>query len=445
MKLPPIILENSDALKKYIENATDPATSNPALPAAMIHIVDAQNKVIFSHGASPSKPPTSESIAIIQSLTKIIGAVAYMQLVERGLASLDDPSTITTHLPELAAKQVLTGYTVDPETGKKHWQLEDRKGDITARMLLTHTYGGGHTYFNQLLYDYVRDLGDGVWEKANEATDPYGVLLASPLLWHPGTHTNYGQGLDWVAVLIERISGTSLDGYLEENIFQPLGLREIGTEPAFGGTVTARAENKGKFWPRQMRSEGNAFVTIDAAEPDVVRRSEAFPTGKHHAGCLGTGLVASPRDYASLVTALLPQNNGVHPASSHRLLSPESVAEITKPQLSDGLRNDSRSLPASDAAPILLPVDLSVPHLDPEGSYGFGCGVQGAQRRLKSGKRGRSKGTVYWYGAPNCDAWIDVEKSIVVAVWGSYYPWNDAAWIEFVAGVEELIYEGLSE
>lgn len=432
--------EATAALIKCIDNATQLMTSSPVLPAALVHIVDAKNNVLFSHGSSSDTPPTSSSIAIIQSLSKLVGAIAYMQLVERGLATLDDPTTITTFLPELAAKKVLTGYSTNPETGKKLWRLEERNGEITARMLLNHTYGGGHTYFNKLLLEYIHDLGEGVWAKTNEATDPYGILLASPLLWHPGTHTNYGQGLDWIAVLIERITRKPLHAYLQENIFDPLGLTEIGFEPAFGGAVTTLPHNAGKFWPGKMRN-GAEFLTLDAAAPDMIRPAAAFPYGEHHAGCLGTGLVASAREYAHLVSVLLPQNAGVDPVSKFRVLSAESVAEIASPQLPAHLRNDSRSLPVSDALPILLPVDLAAPYLDPDGSYGLGCGVQGADRVLRSGKRGRREGSVYWYGATNCEAWVDGASGIVVAVWGNYYPWNEKAWTDFVAEVEGMIYE----
>lgn len=111
-------------------------------------------------------------------------------------------------------------------------------------MLLTHTYNGGHTYFNTLLIEYIHDLGEGAWAEINEVTDPYSILLASLLLWQPGTHTNYGQGLDWIAVLIERTTKESLHAYLQQNIFDS---KEIGFEPTFGGTVTAQSHNAGRF------------------------------------------------------------------------------------------------------------------------------------------------------------------------------------------------------
>ncbi|CAE7001848.1 hypothetical protein P3342_001494 [Pyrenophora teres f. teres] len=430
------------ALTKYIDDATKPDTDKTILPAAIVHVVNAQNDVLFFHGASAEKPPTAESITIIQSLTKIVGAMAYMKLVERNLATLDDPVTITKWLPELAAKKVLTGYTTDAGTGQKRYQFEDRKGEITARMLMNHTYGGGHTFFNKLLLDYVQDLG--VWETANEAADPYGVLLVSPLLWHPGKKTNYGQGLDWLAVLIERISKQSLQDYLQEHIFDPLGLKEIGVEATYGGVAASLPHNAGKFLPRKLRN-GDSFVTIDVAEPEVIKRVNAFPGGDYHTGCLGTGLVSSVRDYNHLLSILLPENMGMDSVTGHRLLSAESVREITSPQLPEHIRDDSRSIPTANATPIVLPADLSSPALDPKGSYGLGCGVQGADRVLKNGGRGRSKGSVYWYGAPNCEMWVDGEKGIVVSVWGNYYPWNDDAWVEFVAGVEGSVYEGLGQ
>jgi len=441
MAPPTISPETAAGLKKFIDDATKPDADRTILPAALVHIVDAQNNTLFSHGASTEKPPTVESMTIIQSLTKVVGAMAYMQLVERNLATLDDPATINKWLPELAGKKVLTGYTTDSVTGQKQYQLEERKGDITARMLMNHTYGGGHTFFNKLLLDYVQDLG--VWETTNEAADPYGILLVSPLLWHPGTKTNYGQGLDWLAVLIERISKQSLQSYLQEHIFDPLGLKEIGVEAAYGGVATSLPHNTSKFWPRKLRTGNSSFVAVDVPEPEIVKRANAFPEGEYHTGCLGTGLVSSVRDYNHLLSVLLPENMGLDHVTGHRLLSAESVREITSPQLPEEIRDDSRSIPTANATPIVLPADLSISVLDPKGSYGLGCGVQGVDRALKNGGKGRSKGSVYWYGAPNCDMWVDREKGVVVSIWGNYYPWNDEAWVEFVAGVEGYVYEEL--
>jgi CubicO group peptidase (beta-lactamase class C family) len=429
--------ETTTALRTYIDNVT--TGPSPTVPGAIVHVVDAKANVLFSHGSSNLASPTGHSIGIIQSLTKIVGSVAFLQLVERGLTSLDDPTIVPTHLPELVAKKVLTGYTTGLD-GKKIWQLEDRVGDITPRMLMTHTYGGGHTYMNELLFAYLQDQEDVDWATTNEATDTYGTVLASPLLWQPGTKTNYGQGLDWLAVLIERLTQQSLASYLQEHIFNPLGLESIGFEPCFGGTSLSQAPNHGKFWPRVLRTP-DGYITLDPPLPETLTRADAFPKGAHHTGCLGTGLVSSATDYTRLVSIFL--NAGVDPITGHRILSPESVKEVSTPHLPAAIRNNSRNIPASSAAPIILPAMLESAHMDPEGSYGLGCGVQGADRVLPDGGKGRSEGSVYWYGAANTEFWIDFQKQVVVFVNGNYYPWNDEAWVKFVAGVEGLIYKDL--
>jgi CubicO group peptidase (beta-lactamase class C family) len=432
---PSISSEPASALRTYIDSATTGSSSN--IPAAVVHVVDSQNNVLFSHKSNNSTTPEVKPISVIHSLTKIVGAIAYLQLVDRNIASLDDPNIITTHLPELAAKKVLTGYTTDPD-GNKVWQLEDRVGNITPRMLMNHTYGGGHTYMNELLLTYFIDPNTPVdWVTTNEINNTYGTVLAAPLLFQPGTKANYGQGLDWLAVLIERLTQQSLATYLQANIFDPLSLTSMAFEPSVGGPALSPET----FWSRTIRTP-EGYMTIESV-PEQVTRADAYPTGNHHTGCLGSGLVSSAEDYARLMTIFLPENAGVDPITNHRILSASSIKEITTPSLPASIRNNSRNIPASSASSIILPALLEPEHVDPAGSWGLGCGVQGEDRNLAEGGKGRKKGTVYWYGAANTDFWVDGESGIVVFVNGNFYPWNDEAWREFVAGVEGRVYKGL--
>ncbi len=66
----------------------------------------------------PGVPMTTDSILLWLSSTKPIGAVAVLQLMERGLLKLDDP--VARHIPEFAAHG---------------------KDTVTIRHLLTHTGG----------------------------------------------------------------------------------------------------------------------------------------------------------------------------------------------------------------------------------------------------------------------------------------------------------------
>jgi CubicO group peptidase (beta-lactamase class C family) len=425
------------ALKSHIDNAT--LGDDPTLPGAIVHVVDSRNNILFSHGSSSSRSLSKNTLSPIHSVSKLVGAIAFLQLVDRGLASLDDPQIIPTRLPELAAQKVLLGHEV-LEDGTKKWLFEDRKGDITPRMLLNHTWGGGYTWFNAELWEYLRDRHG--WDEMHEATDPYGTLLGSTLLYQPGTKTNYGQGLEWLGVLVERITRQRLETYLQENIFKPLGLKEMGFMPHIGGDVLHRPENKGKFWPQVLRTP-DGLVPMNPDEPERIVRDDAFPLGDYHTGTIGGGLAVSAEDHAHLLTIFLPPNNGVDPVTGHRVLSASSVAEISTPCLPLHIRNNSRKVPTSGMMPINFPAALDAPHVDPEGSYGLACAVQGADRVLKSGARGRSKGTVYWYGLANAEFWIDQEKGIIVFLNGNYLPWNEERWLDFEAGVEEMVYAGL--
>jgi methyl acetate hydrolase len=68
--------------------------------------------------------------------------IACLQLLDRGLVTLDDPALIETHLPELGSLRVLKGYkdSADGE-GKEEPIWEEPKTKITLRMLLSHTSG----------------------------------------------------------------------------------------------------------------------------------------------------------------------------------------------------------------------------------------------------------------------------------------------------------------
>lgn len=65
---------------------------------------------------------------MLASQTKLLTAVAALQVVERGLIALDDD--VAELLPELAGQKVLTGFDEDDKP-----ILVDRNGPITFRFV----------------------------------------------------------------------------------------------------------------------------------------------------------------------------------------------------------------------------------------------------------------------------------------------------------------------
>ncbi|KAJ4345318.1 uncharacterized protein N0V89_011448 [Didymosphaeria variabile] len=418
------------SLHGYIDAAiTD---SNPVLPGAIVQILDAQGTSLFEH---TSHSHTLKTLFSIHSCSKLIGAIAFMQLVDRGLTTLDDAKVIEKWLPELASKKVLVG-SKDTKDGKQEYIFEDRKHDITPRMLLNHTNGTGNTFFNTELKDF---LGEGVAVE-HEGSEYWATLLKSPLLWQPGTKTNYGQGFDWLSVLIERLTHKSLEDVLRENIFNTLGIGHSGFRGEWGGSVVA-SDPGVDFWPASLRLETGDFMSIPGFAEKKVEREDAWPEGKRHVQSVGTGLVSSVADLTRIYSVLLPQNEGVEPVTGTRLLSAASAAEFAKVLHPEEIRNDSRNLLTANQ--FFLPYENQAKHVDPVGCFGLGSAIQGEDRVLQDGRKGRSKGTVYWYGAANIVHWIDGEKGIVVVAAGNFFPFMDGKWVEFVAGLEGLIYEGL--
>ena len=320
--------------------------------------------------------------------------------------------------------------------GEKEHVFEERKGDITARMLMNHTNGTGMSFFNTALRDY---RGEEDLATTNEGTAYFENLLKSPLLWQPGEKTNYGQGFDWLSVLIERMTGKALEDVLRENIFAPLGIEHGGIKGEWGGRAVAGSGVD--FWPASLKVGDGSFMTLPGWAETKVEREDAWPGGKTHVQSVANGLVLSPADLARMYSVLLPQNGGVDPVTGVRILSPAAAAEVAKLHHAEDIRNNSRDIPS--ASPIIMPYASQGEHVDPEGWFGLGAAVQGADRKLPDGRRGRSKGSVYWHGASNAEYWIDGEKGIVVVVVANFFPFMEEGWVEFLRGLEGMIYEGL--
>ncbi len=47
-----------------------------------------------------------------------------------------------------------------------------------------------------------------------------------PLRFQPGDRWQYGDSTDYVAILVEKMSGMSIDDFLRTRIFEPLGMRD---------------------------------------------------------------------------------------------------------------------------------------------------------------------------------------------------------------------------
>jgi len=166
-------------------------------------LVAKDGKVLFKKGYGMANielgvPNTTEMKFQIGSITKQFTATAIMQLQEKGLLSLDDP--ITKHLPDYPK-----------ETGDS----------ITIHHLLSHTSGIPN-------YTNMPGVMDNKALKIS-VEDLMATFKDEPLDFEPGEKYQYSNSNYIVlGAIIEKLSGKAYEDYIQENIFEPLGMDNSG-------------------------------------------------------------------------------------------------------------------------------------------------------------------------------------------------------------------------
>ena len=178
--------------------------------------------------AADAPVPDAHTIWDIASLTKVVGmTTAMMQLVEQERVLLDAP--VQRYLPE--------------------WQGAG-KDRVTVRNLLTHT--SGLKPFREI---FRETLDPAVARR---------LVLETPLDTTAGARMVYSDlGAILAGMIVERVSGQSLDAYLDQHLFRPLGMRETGYRPPPEWLARVAPTERDPWRARHLRGEvhdENAFV-----------------------------------------------------------------------------------------------------------------------------------------------------------------------------------------
>lgn len=129
-----------DAVQKTLDGVT--SNSDTGIAGLVFVAVDKQGNEICAvpsgqKGVNHEEKMDLDTTFWIASCTKLLATMACMQAIEQGKLSLDDAEQVKKLCPELAKVQVL----------KEDGTLEDKKTDITLRMLLSHTSGFGYELY----------------------------------------------------------------------------------------------------------------------------------------------------------------------------------------------------------------------------------------------------------------------------------------------------------
>ncbi len=197
-----------------------------------VTVVARRGKVVHfeAHGMMDVEkgiPMAKDAIFRMASSTKPILGVAAMMMIEQGLMRAEDP--VSKYIPEFRNMQVAVlkdpaDENVSPTYVRRGEVPEHRlvpaEREVTLHHLLTHTSGLMSSGLGSAVADRQRRGADATLATATP------LLGKVPLDFQPGSRWSYsaGTGLNVVSRVIEIVSDTPFDVFLQERIFEPLGM-----------------------------------------------------------------------------------------------------------------------------------------------------------------------------------------------------------------------------
>jgi CubicO group peptidase (beta-lactamase class C family) len=368
-----------DHLKRnYIDSGRFPCTQT---------VVYRRGKIVHSAvqgyaDVERKTPVKDDTIFRIYSMTKPITSVAFMMLVEEGRIALDEP--VHKYIPEWRDLGVYVGGV--PTLGQKpgaapRFITRPVGRPMQVVDLLLHTSGLTYGFQNRTSVDaayrqmVVDDLGqDGTMQTMIEK------LAKLPLEFSPGDAWNYSVAVDVQGYLIEKITGKPFAQFLQERIFDPLGMRDTAFHVA-----SAKADRFAACYSAD--GKGGKVLSDDPTTSSYLK-PPSFVSG-------GGGLTGTAADYLTFCRAVL--HNGE--VGGVRLLSPKTLQLMTTNHLPGGkyLTDMSRSL---FAEAIYNGVGFGL---------GFAVTVDPAQTLIPG-----TRGEHWWGGAATTSFWIDPVEDLIV-------------------------------
>ena len=347
-----------------------------------VTMVVAKDRVLHSEStgmadAAAKRAMTADTLFWIASMTKPITGTAVLMLQDEGKLHASDP--VAKYLPEFAGLKTPSG----------------KAANLTIAQCLTHTSGLG-------------EAGGAAAKEARTLAELVPLWLAAPMQYEPGEKWKYTQsGINAAARIVEVVSGMTFDQFLQQRIFDPMGMKDTTFYPSDAQRarlVTAYAKDK------------------DTGALDPVPPREGFGARDRPPQGNG-GLFSTAPDYARFCQMLL----GGGTLDGRRYLSADAMKFLATPQTGEMptgfFQNDTYGQRGAN--------------------YGWGLGTSilrtphdGVAAMLSPGSFGHG-------GAWGTQAWVDPVRGVayVLMVQRANFPNSDASEVRRVfqqAAVEAL-------
>ena len=308
---------------------------------------------------------TEDAIFRIASMSKPVGAVAILMLIEEGKVRLEDP--VSRFIPSYEDMQVAVaqprrgGFGPPPAPGTPpEFYTVPAERDVTILDLLTHTSGV-----------MSGQIGNSVGREASQRRHDEGVawteaIGGAPLEFEPGTRWAYSAlaGFDVLSRVVEVVSGQTFNDFLRQRVFGPLGMSDTS------------------FWPTAQQRQRLVTTYTERNNELVPRENPDSMSGERYFSAAG-GVVTTASDYAQF--AMMLANGGE--LNGARILSRRSVELMGS---------------------VFIPDTL--PGRRPGEGYGLGVRVV-----TDPALRGTwlSKGSFGWSGVYGTHFWVDPQENLI--------------------------------
>lgn len=342
--------------------------------------------------AAPGKPADLNTVFRIFSMSKAVGSMAAMMLMDRGKLSAD--ATVQSILPEFADMKLLDGFDAMGQP-----LLRAPRVQATVRHLATHTSGLAYEFWNARM------------GRCMAATQAPSILAGTkssafyPLQFEPGTQWDYGIGIDWLGLVVQKVAGQSIDQFCHEQIFSPLAMNDTSFEVSDSqlprlASVKIRGED-GQF---------GDFALAPPANPEFYG--------------MGHALYSSAPDYMRFLRMVM--NGGALDGS--RLISEAGLTTMLSNQIGD------IAIPVlhSTAPPISADVEL-FPGKRKSHSMAFMRFDEDIPGMRHAGSQG-------WAGVLNSHYWLDPKADVIGVLMTQALPFADPRFMKTYEAFERATY-----
>jgi CubicO group peptidase (beta-lactamase class C family) len=270
---------------------------------------------------------------------------------------------VSKYVPEFKGQRVAVLEEAGADGKPPRFHTVHAERDITIKDLLTHTSGLSSGPMGQSEARKVR----------RTPTDTLATYIprlgATPLEFQPGSRWMYSpsDGIDVLARVVEIVSGTPMNVFLKQRIFDPLDMPETHHYPTDAQM------------PRLVTAYRMADEGLVETENSLSMSSKVYFAG-------GGGLVSTVDDYSHFAQMLA--NGGAF--NGKRLLSPRTVQLMT-----------------SVHVPATLPGRVA--------GEGYGLSVRVIENAI-AGNHRISNGSFGWSGAYGTHFWVDPVEEVVAVM-----------------------------